>query len=72
MNKHDTKQARTEIRTLKSGLNKAQKGAAKAIAAHRKTIRSTEISIAQIEREITCLTRTTTDRIAIIENRLHS
>lgn len=72
MNKADTKLAKTEIRTLKSALNKRQKEAAKTIAAHRKTIRTNEIAIATTERETTAFVRATTDRLAILEARLNS
>lgn len=72
MNKADTKLAKAEIRTLKSALNKRQKEAAKTIAAHRKTIRTNEIAITNMERDITRFTKATTDRLAVLEGRLNS
>jgi DNA-binding XRE family transcriptional regulator len=72
MNKTEAKLMRTEIRNLKSALNKRQKQAAKDIAAHRKTIRTNEQEITNIERITTAFVRTTTDRLAIIEGRLNS
>ena len=72
MNKTESKLVRAEIRKLKSTLNKRQKQAAKEIAAHRKTIRSNEQAITRIESETTAFVRDTTDRVAILENRLNS
>jgi hypothetical protein len=72
MNKSDAKLVKAEIRTLKSALNKRQKESAKTIAAHRKTIRSNEVSITNIERETTAFVKSTTDRLAILEGRLNS
>ncbi len=72
MTKTETKFARTEIRTLKSALNKRQKEAAKTIATHRKDIRAKEILIASVERETTAFVKSTTDRLAILEGRLNS
>ena len=43
MNKAETKTTKTEIRSLKSALNKRQKDSAKQIAAHRKTIRANDL-----------------------------
>ena len=72
MNKNETKLAKTEIRQLKAALNKAQKHAAREIAAHRKTIRTTEMAITTIERNVSQLTKSTTDRLAVLEGRLNS
>lgn len=72
MNKSESKVIRAEIRSLKSALNKRQKQASKEIAAHRKTIRTNEQIIADIERLTTAFVRTTTDRLAILEGRLNS
>lgn len=72
MNKTETKMIRSEIRTLKSALNKRQKQAAKDIDAHRKTIRTNELAITRIESETTAFVRKTTDRLAILEGRLNS
>ena len=72
MNKTETKLARAEIRSLKAALNKRQKESAKNIAAHRKTIRSNEMAIAQEERVTTAFVKSTSDRLAILEGRLNS
>lgn len=72
MTKSDTKQAKAEIRVLKSNLNKRQKEAAKKIASHRKTIRANEIQIAQIESQTTAFVKATSDRLALLEGRLNS
>lgn len=72
MTKTETKLAKAEIRSLKSALNKRQKDSAKQIAAHRKTIRANELSIATLERETTRFVTATTDRLAILEGRLNS
>jgi hypothetical protein len=72
MNKTETKLARTEIRTLKSALNKRQKDTAKRIKTHRAAIRANEIHISTIERETTAFVKSTTDRLAILEGRINS
>lgn len=72
MNKAETKAAKAEIRSLKSALNKRQKESARNIAAHRKTIRSNEVAIAQEERVTTAFVKATSDRIALLEGRLNS
>jgi multidrug efflux pump subunit AcrA (membrane-fusion protein) len=72
MNKADTKQAKAEIRALKSNLSKRQKEAAKEIANERRTIRAAEIRISVAEQNLTRFVKSTTDRLAILEGRLNS
>jgi len=72
MTKTETKLAKAEIRNLKASLNKAQKQAARDITAHRKTIRSNELAITAIENNVSRLTKSTADRLAVLEGRLNS
>ena len=72
MTKTETKLAKAEIRTLKNALNRRQKDAAKLIASHRKTIRTNEVAIANIERDVSRFVKATTDRLAVLEGRLNS
>jgi len=72
MNKNETSLVKKEIRQLKSSLNTRQKQTARDIKKRRDLIRSTEREITTIERDAAAFTKSTTDRLAILEGRLNS
>lgn len=72
MNKTEASLVKREIRTLKSTLNSRQKITAREIKKRRDIIRTTEKEITAIERECEAFTQSTTDRLAILDGRLHS
>jgi hypothetical protein len=72
MNKSEINLINRESRELKKALATRQKATASTIKKHRKIIRSTQIEITKIERDLNVFELTTNDRLAILEGRLNS
>lgn len=72
MNKTEAKLAKNEIRTLTRALDSREKSTARQVKKHRTLIRMTEREIHSLETQFTTFQKSTTDRIAILNNRLES
>ena len=72
MTKTEIAQIKRESRSLKSALATREKLAARIIKKHRDTIRQTEREITNIESQNNRFSKSTNDRLGILEGRLNS